>query len=152
MTPALTIRLANAQDLAAVARLFDAYRQFYEQAPDLALSTEFIAERMARQESHILLALDEQSSAIGFCQLYPSFCSVLAQPIFTLYDLYVAPEARQLGVGRRLLQAAEELARSHGVARLDLTTARNNHSAQSLYRALGWELDEVFLGFNKKVL
>ena len=58
----------------------------------------------------------------------------------------------QLGAGRRLLQAAEDLARSHGVARLDLTTARSNHSAQSLYRALGWELDEVFLGFNKKVL
>nr|WP_319566457.1 GNAT family N-acetyltransferase [uncultured Rhodoferax sp.] len=152
MTTAVTIRLATEQDIPAVARLFDAYRQFYEQVPDLALATTFIGERMARKESHILLAVDGQGEAMGFCQLYPSYCSVIAQPIFTLYDLYVAPGARKLGVGKGLLQAAEELGRSHGVARLDLTTARTNNNAQSIYRAMGWALDEVFLAFNKKVL
>jgi ribosomal protein S18 acetylase RimI-like enzyme len=148
----ITTRLATEQDIAAIAPLFDAYRQFYEQAPDLALATQFITQRMARKESHILLALNAQGKAVGFCQLYPSFCSVIAQPIFTLYDLYVSPAARKLGAGRTLLQAAEDLARSYGIARLDLTTARTNHTAQSVYRAMGWQLDEVFLAFNKPVL
>lgn len=148
----ITTRLATEHDIAAIAPLFDAYRQFYEQATDLALATQFITQRMARKESHILLALDAQGQAVGFCQLYPSFCSVLAKPIFTLYDLYVSPAARKLGAGRTLLQAAEDLARSHGIARLDLTTARTNHTAQSVYRAMGWQLDEVFLAFNKPVL
>ena len=69
-------RVASLNDLDAIAPLFDAYRQFYEQAPDLALARRFIAERLQNGESVVLLALDTAGQAIGFCQLYPSFCSV----------------------------------------------------------------------------
>ncbi len=72
---------------------------------------------------------------VGFCQLYPSFCSVIAQPIFTLYDLYVAPPARQTGAGRALMQAAHDHALQNGFARLDLSTARSSHKAQALYES-----------------
>ena len=88
---------------------------------------------------------------MGFCQLYPSFCSVIAQPIYTLYDLFVAPEARKSGAGRALMQAAHEHAKQHGFARLDLSTAGTNHKAQALYESLGWVRDEVFLYYNKAV-
>jgi ribosomal protein S18 acetylase RimI-like enzyme len=146
----LSIRLATLPDLPAVAALFDAYRQFYEQPADAALALRFIGERMRRQESVILLA-QAAGSIVGFCQLYPGFCSVIAQPIYTLYDLYVAPEARQTGAGRALMLAAHEHARQHGFARLDLSTAKTNHAAQALYESLGWVRDEVFLVYNKTV-
>jgi len=149
----LSIRLAALPDLPAVAALFDAYRQFYEQPADPALALQFIGERMRRQESVILVAqaVDAPQTLVGFCQLYPSFCSVIAQPICTLYDLYVAPEARQTGAGRALMQAAHAYAQQHGFARLDLSTARTNHKAQALYESLGWVRDEVFLYYNKAV-
>ena len=51
------IRLATPAAADTVAPLFDAYRQFYEQAPDLAGAKAFIAERLEREESVILLAL-----------------------------------------------------------------------------------------------
>ena len=54
--------------------------------------------------------------AIGFCQLYPLFCSIDARPIYQLSDLFVAPEARRAGAGRALLQAAERHARDAEVA------------------------------------
>ena len=148
-----SIRLATLPDLPAVAALFDAYRQFYEQPADTALALRFIGERMRNAESVILVAqaADATESIVGFCQLYPGFCSVIAQPVYTLYDLYVAPQARQSGAGRALMQAAHEHARQHGFARLDLSTARTNHAAQSLYESLGWVRDEVFLVYNKAV-
>lgn len=150
MSPIHT-RLATPQDLHTVARLFDAYRQFYEQAPDLAAATQFIAARMQKQESVILLAEDAGSIALGFCQLYPTFCSVEAQPIYVLYDLFVAPQSRKTGAGKRLLLAAEDLARAHGMARMDLTTARTNLPAQRLYEALGWVRDDVFLSYSRRI-
>ncbi|SDN49466.1 GNAT family N-acetyltransferase [Polaromonas sp. JS666] len=146
----LSIRLAALPDLPAVAALFDAYRQFYEQPADAGLALQFIGERMSRQESVILVA-QAAGTLVGFCQLYPSFCSVIAQPICTLYDLYVAPEARQTGAGRALMQAAHAHAQQNGFARLDLSTARTNHKAQALYESLGWVRDEVFLYYNKAV-
>ena len=98
-----------------------------------------------------LLALDATQTAVGFCQLYPTFCSVDAAPIYTLYDLFVAPAARKTGAGRSLLMAAEATARTHGKVRMDLTTAHTNTTAQSLYESLGWTLDTVFRAYNKRV-
>lgn len=146
----VSIRLATLPDLPAVAALFDAYRQFYEQPADAALALRFIGERMRNAESVILVAQTKES-LVGFCQLYPGFCSVIAQPIYTLYDLYVAPQARQTGAGRALMQAAQEQARQHGFARLDLSTAKTNHAAQALYESLGWVRDDVFLVYNQAV-
>ena len=146
----LTTRIATASDLPAVASLFDGYRQFYEQAPDLALATAFIHDRITRNESVILVA-QERGVIVGFCQLYPSFCSVEAKPIYTLYDLFVAPAARKLGAGRALLLAAEQHAVHNGFARMDLTTAKTNMPAQALYESLGWHRDEVFYAYSKTV-
>ncbi|QPS08398.1 GNAT family N-acetyltransferase [Delftia acidovorans] len=141
------IHTAIPEDAALIAPLFDAYRQFYEQPADADAALAFITARLERGESVILLARRPDGSALGFGQLYPSFCSVLAAPIYVLYDLFVAPDARRLGVGRALLLAAEAHARATGHARMDLTTARNNLRAQALYESLGWVRDEVFLTY-----
>ena len=141
------IHTAIPEDAALIAPLFDAYRQFYEQPADADAALAFITARLERGESVILLARRPDGSALGCCQLYPSFCSVLAAPIYVLYDLFVVPDARRLGVGRALLLAAEAHARATGHARMDLTTARNNLRAQALYESLGWVRDEVFLTY-----
>ena len=147
----LHTRVAGLSELDAIALLFDAYRQFYEQPADLALATSFIRTRLQNDESVILIATNEVGRALGFCQLYPSFCSVEAAPICTLYDLFVAPDARRTGAGRALLLAAEQHAAASGKVRLDLTTARTNRSAQSVYESLGWVRDEVFLAYSRRV-
>ncbi|MFY2951688.1 GNAT family N-acetyltransferase [Achromobacter ruhlandii] len=147
---AIDIRLADIADAPRVAPLFDAYRQFYAQPADPGAALAFVRARLERAESVILLATDAEDGAVlGFCQLYPSFCSVLAAPILVLYDLFVTPAARTRGVGRALLQRAEAHARAAGAARMDLTTARTNLPAQALYESLGWERDRVFLTYNR---
>lgn len=144
-------RLATLADLDAIALLFDAYRQFYEQAPDLPLATRFIKDRLQNNESAILVASDEAQQVVGFCQLYPSFCSVQAKPIYSLYDLFVSPAARRSGAGKLLLRAAERLAALRGMARMDLTTAKTNTAAQAAYESLGWVRDEVFYAYSKTI-
>lgn len=145
------IRLATLADLDVLAALFDAYRQFYRQAPDRALARSFLHDRLQNNESVILLAEDEGRQIIGFCQLYPTFCSVEAKPIYSLYDLFVSPGARRSGAGRALLLAAEALAAERGKARMDLTTAKTNTAAQAAYASLGWVRDEVFYAYSKSI-
>ncbi|CAN7279384.1 GNAT family N-acetyltransferase [Pseudorhodoferax sp. LjRoot39] len=143
-----TIRRAQQADLPAIAALFDLYRQFYDQAPDPVGAQAFIQQRFANGESVLLVAQAAQGGLAGFCQLYPSFCSVEAMPIYVLYDLFVVPAARRSGAGRRLLQAAHAQAVADGKSRMDLTTARTNHAAQRLYASLGWTRDDVFLAYS----
>lgn len=138
---------AKAEHLEAVAVLFNDYRRFYGQHDDLDLARDFIARRMGKQESTIFLALmDDQ--AIGFVQLYASFCSVEASPIWILYDLYVAASARQTGIGRALMDRARQLASETGASRIDLSTARDNLVAQKLYESLGYQRDDEFLVYS----
>jgi len=145
----ITTRPATLQDLDAVASLFDAYRQFYRQPPDLPLARRFIQERLQRNESVLIVAEAEPNMLVGFCQLYPTFCSVRAAPTYTLYDLFVSPEIRGTGAGKALMLAAEAHAARVGVARMELSTARNNTVAQSLYESLNWVRDEAFFVYSK---
>lgn len=145
------IRPLQAADLPAVAPLFDQYRQFYQQAPNLEAAQRFMTERFERHESVVLVAQAPTGALVGFCQMHPSFCSVEAAPIYTLYDLFVSPLAREVGTGRQLMLAAEARAAADGRVRMDLTTARTNLKAQSLYASLGWVRDDVFLSFSRRV-
>jgi len=145
----IATRLSTQRDLAAVAALFDAYRQFYGKAPDLTLATDFIRERMQRRESVVLVAERQGHGIVGFSQVYPTFCSVAAAPIGVLYDLFVESGSRKLGAGRALMRAAESHAAGSGLARLELSTARTNLPAQSLYESLGWVRDEAFHVYSK---
>ena len=144
MTHPLIIRRAGLDDAGAIGELFDQYRQFYEQPADLPGATGFIRSRLQRQESIILVGYRGESAPDGFCQLYPTFCSVAMAPIFVLYDLFVRPAARGRGLGRDLMLAAQDEGRSQRVARMDLQTARTNAAARALYESLGWRLDDTF--------
>ncbi len=148
----MNVRVAQLQDASAVAGLFDAYRQFYGEAADLALATSFISERLRNNESVILVATDDAGNMLGFCQLYPTFCSVEARPIYVLYDLFVAQPLRKAGAGRQLLLAAEAHAREHGIARMKLSTAITNLPAQALYESLGWVRESEFYAYNRALV
>ncbi|HVN46737.1 MAG TPA: GNAT family N-acetyltransferase [Steroidobacteraceae bacterium] len=142
------IREARGEDLPALGKLFDAYRQFYELPSDLKKAGSYIGARLAAGDSVVLVAEDEAQQLIGFTQLYPSWCSLLAAPVYVLYDLYVAPVARRHGVGRALLEAAAERGRRDGKLRMTLSTAKTNLTAQSLYASLGWLRDDEFYVYN----
>ncbi len=146
---AITTRRATIVDLDAVAPLFDAYRQFYKQAPDLPRARQFIGARIERNESVVFVAETDARKIVGFCQLYPTFCSVRAAHTYVLYDLFVSPDARGSGAGRALMLAAEIHAGKTGAAKMELSTARDNIIAQSLYESLGWVRDDAFFVYGK---
>jgi ribosomal protein S18 acetylase RimI-like enzyme len=133
-----------------VAPLFDAYRQFYGCSPDLELAGRFLRERLERGESVVLVAVAD-GRGVGFTQLYPTFTSVGAARAWVLNDLYVSPDARQRGVGRRLMEAARRLAVETGAAYLELATAKDNAVAQALYRGCGYKKDERFERFTLRL-
>ena len=146
------IREATRDDLPLLGKLFDEYRQFYKLPTDVEKATAYIGARLAGAESVVLVAADRAGGLLGFTQLYPSWCSLLAGPVYVLYDLYVPPHARRRGVARALLEAAAERARNDGKLRLTLSTAKTNLNAQALYESLGWQRDNEFYVYNLNIV
>jgi len=143
-----SVRRATETDVPLLAPLFDLYRQFYDKPPDPAVAESFLRARLTRGESVIFLAEpSEGPGALGFVQLYPSFSSVAACPIWVLNDLFVSPDARGLGVGRALMEEARRHAIRTGAKRLTLETVAQNKRAWSLYESLGYVLAEASARF-----
>jgi GNAT superfamily N-acetyltransferase len=141
----MLIRLATSGDLDMLVPLYDAYRRFYERSSDPEGARDYLRARLDGSESVIFLAIDPGTrSGLGFTQLYPTFCSLSMRPYWILYDLFVAPVARKLGVGRALMDQARRHAETTGASRIVLSTAHTNHPAQRLYESLGYKLDGEF--------
>jgi len=63
-----------------------------------------------------------------------------ASPAVARLDaIAVAPEARGRGVGRALLQQAEQAATDEGAVVLSLATANDNHAARGLFTGMGYQ-------------
>ncbi len=147
----MQIKPATPEDVEAIAPLFAAYRQFYGYPYDIEVARTFLGDRVGRNESVVLIAVEADGACTGFVQLYPTFSSLDPGRSFILNDLYVVPQARKSGIGAALLKAAEHHARSAGAVGMVLSTAVDNHTAQRLYEKLGWMRDTAFLVYERKL-
>ncbi|MCY9183575.1 GNAT family N-acetyltransferase [Bacillus sp. FSL L8-0222] len=146
----MNIRQALPADAAAIAPLFNQYREFYKQASDLEGAEAFLKARLEKEESVIFIA-EENGEFIGFTQLYPAFSSVAMKRIYILNDLFVASSVRKKGVGRRLLSAAKDYAAENGAKCLKLQTEHHNRAARSLYEQNGYEEEIAFVHYSLNV-
>jgi ribosomal protein S18 acetylase RimI-like enzyme len=56
-----------------------------------------------------------------------------------LAELYVVPDRRGQGLGRALMEAAMDAARSEGADHMDLGTSEDDVAARGLYESLGFD-------------
>jgi len=89
----------------------------------------------AAQRSRGLLVAEHDGVAIGMtvARIAPD-----SPRTANLYAMWVAPEARRLGVGRALLDAAIRWSRFGGASELALRVTDSNTAAYQLYRDLGF--------------
>lgn len=135
----MNIVRASPEDLDALADLFDAYRVSYDQPSNRPAARAFLAERLARDESLIFVALDR--GLVGFAQLYPGFSSISLGRIWILNDLFVAPDRRDHGIGRALVHRCIEHARQTRAVKIVLETAPDNGAARAIYASFGFQVE-----------
>jgi ribosomal protein S18 acetylase RimI-like enzyme len=105
---------------------------------DSALPMETVRARLAGGGQVVVGAFDGPR-LVGMLGLYREARQKLAHKAH-VWGMYVAPEVRSRGLGRRLLTAIiEEGRRMPGVELLQLVVVAGNTPAQSLYRALGFQ-------------
>ena len=136
---------ATADDFGVAGRLLHDFNTEYDDpspGPD-ALAAR-VAELVGAGATDVLLDVDpsggEAASAVVVLRYRPSLWS-LADECY-LAELYVVPERRGSGIGRRLLRAAVERARGRGCDFLDLSTSEDDVAARHLYEAEGFRRTE----------
>jgi ribosomal protein S18 acetylase RimI-like enzyme len=139
------IRLAASDDLPVLVGLMRGYYrddglQFDENAARAAMQR-LLAEP---QWGRVWLAFEEQH-AIGYMALCIGFSLELGGNDAFIDEVFVLPEFRGRGWGRRLLEAAGRAARELNVRAIHLEVDRHNESAQRLYRSLGYGMRDRYI-------
>ena len=135
----ISIEKAVEKDIKDIVPLFDQYRIFYEQSSDEQAAEAFLQHRFERGECTVFIARFNKIP-IGFTLLYTCFSSVSMKPVFILNDLFVLPDQRSKGIGKLLLEKAQDHCLEQNYKGLALETAIDN-PAQKLYEKLGWKKD-----------
>jgi GNAT superfamily N-acetyltransferase len=133
------IRAADPRDLAPVIDLIRALADFEKlPGPDAAA-----AERFARhfhEQRFRLLVAEHAGVVIGYALYFFNYSTFLARPSLYLEDLFVRPESRGLGVGRRFMERLARVAAEEECGRFEWCVLDWNTRAQKFYRSLGAEL------------
>lgn len=135
---AISLRPAAREDVPVVARLIRALAE-YER-----LSHENFADEAALEDhlfgprpyAEVLIA-DVGGEAAGFALFFHNYSTFLTKPGLYLEDLFVVPERRGLGLGKRLLAALAALAVERGCGRLEWSVLKWNTPAIGFYERLG---------------
>jgi ribosomal protein S18 acetylase RimI-like enzyme len=142
---AVTVRIARAEDEAALARLdavawtpASGFPSVMARGGDL-FYTFFTDDNPP--EMHLVAELGGRLA--GYLRLKPVTPLAENAHVLGVMGLAVAPEARRRGVGSALLSAAEQHARARGARKLFLRVLSNNQSALRLYGRLGYEREGV---------
>jgi GNAT superfamily N-acetyltransferase len=129
----VAIRPVGTDERAAWEPLWKGYQTFYE----VALSDETTAVTWARlhdpaEPMHVLGAYAD-GTLVGIVHyLFHRSCWTIGNYCY-LQDLFVAAEARNLGVARALIAAVEREARAAGASRIYWLTQESNATARALY-------------------
>ncbi len=152
-TKQIAIAHAEMDDLERLLPLFDAYRVGLGKTTAVGACRTFLFNRLIDEDALILLAFDGEQKAVdldpdehqllGFLQLFPSFSTLALNDIWILNDLYVLPEARRMGVAKKLIEHARDFLTQRWDHGLVLEASQNNPEAQALCEALGFKKDKA---------
>lgn len=132
----MTPRRATLDDCDAIGRLLHAFnREFDEPCPEPHELSARFAELLTSDREAVLL-IGDGPDGLAVLRFRPSIWSTNLECYVA--ELYVDPELRGNGLGRALMVAAIELARSEGADHMDLGTSDDDSAARGLYESLGF--------------
>ncbi|KAJ2955071.1 hypothetical protein NQZ79_g8868 [Umbelopsis isabellina] len=148
----ITTRNANVADAEAIShigtKVFDLSFGHAIPEPDLKMyleqsySVEAFSSEISNPLKNFIVACNEQQCVVGFAQLTsgtsdPCLNNVVL-PI-ELQRIYVHQDYHKMGIGKLLMEAAEDMARSLGFKHIWLGVWEENRRAQKVYASAGYE-------------
>ena len=134
---------ARSEDVPIVLGLINALAE-YERMSDHVVATEqglrawLFGDRPAAE---VVLA-SADGSVVGFALFFHNFSTFLGRPGLYLEDLFVVPEWRGRGIGRKLMAHLAEIAVSRGCGRMEWSVLDWNRPAIGFYQRIGASLLE----------
>jgi len=135
--PKLDIREARPADAAALAELV----RLLDHKLDEKTARRNISKLVKLGETPLVATLDK--SVVGLCGLHVMHAIHRDAPVGRITILVVAEDARDRGIGRKLLEQAEARLRKAGCKIIEVTSNDRLGAAHAFYRHMGYERTSI---------
>lgn len=133
-----TIRPIEAKDESRWRELWEGYNQYYERTiPEEATALTFKRMLDPKVELYGAVAEEPDGQLSGFVTWMPHIYTGSVNDIVYLHDLFVDPNVRNKGTGRKLMEYCFAEAEKAGACKVYWLTQHFNHRAQLLYTKVG---------------
>jgi GNAT superfamily N-acetyltransferase len=134
----MTLRAATEHDVPLILRFIRELAEYERLAHECVATEESVRETLfgARPYAEVIVA-EEDGEPAGFALFFHNYSTFLARAGIYLEDLYVRPEMRGRGVGKKLLARLAAIAVERNCGRLEWSVLDWNEDAIRFYRSLG---------------
>jgi GNAT superfamily N-acetyltransferase len=138
MSDTITIRPATREEVPLVLEFIRALARYEKLEHEVSASEAQLREALfgERPCAEVVFACSA-GEPVGFALFFHNFSTFKGQPGIYLEDLFVRPEARGRGIGKRLLAHLARTAVERGCARLEWAVLDWNEPSIGFYRGLG---------------
>lgn len=130
----------NEVDRKAVGTLMNAYiEDQYGGGELLDMSRQLrLVDALNKHPKTIVVLAEIDHVQCGMVVAFENFSTFSVRPMINIHDVIVLEEYREKGVGKRLMDAIETIARERQCSRITLEVREDNVVAQRLYKKVGF--------------
>lgn len=139
----ITTRYASSEDAVLVHAMIIEMAHAMDAQAQVRSTVEDFASAMSGDNADIHVLLAERGNVpVGITIFFLTFSTWRGSLGVYVQDIYVAPEGRGTGIGKRLLSEAAAWASERGADHLRLSVDRDNIGAQAFYENIGMKFCE----------
>lgn len=131
------IRFAEIDDSQLILDFIKGLAVYEKMLDQVEATEERIRESVFEKEQAEVIIAEENDEAVGFALFFHNYSTFLGRANLYLEDLFVIPEARGKGYGKKLLKKLAEIALDRGCKRVDWSCLDWNKSSIEFYKSIG---------------
>lgn len=134
----LELRPPTPEEAHLVVGFIQELAEYEKLAHECVITEDDVREALFRDKPYAdcrLAILD--GKAVGFCLFFYNFSTFLGKPGLYLEDLYVKPEYRNAGIGKRILSHLAQVAIEKDCGRFEWSVLDWNEPSIAFYRKIG---------------
>lgn len=128
---------ATEEDLEKISLMYKAYLNEYDMVQEPMALLELLITLIAKKRIVILIA-KELNTLLGFASCIFTYSAGTACEAIELMDLYVESSSRRRGIGKILLDAVEQLAKSNNIIKIYTCIDTKQHRITEFYGSQKW--------------
>ena len=144
----ILIRKAIPEDTPAILNLIKELAVYEKLSDEVVATEESLGTTIFGTKSHVMVYLAEYKNELsGYAIFFRNFSTFVGKAGIYLEDIYVRPQFRGRGIGKKLLMKVIELAKENNYGRVEWCVLDWNKPAIDFYKKLGAEAMEEWTIF-----